>query len=196
MLAKNRKTATRMHAEQSHLRAVGRMIDEGLLIALAATRMALKNQIIIAAIRDHRDYRAEEHVPLARKQIELLIRENEDQATRLRGESVAPTSGTLAIVLPDSDEDTARLERARLQLLVQVYEGLAVALRAEAINDDTVLDLVDAARRDAWQEVGDEIRRKVAAPPDAREDADYERQRDGRLQEFVYIDLAGLVVDT
>ena len=45
---------------------VSTMVDEGLFIALSAVRMAVKNEIIIGALREHADYDPETYADAAR----------------------------------------------------------------------------------------------------------------------------------
>ena len=169
--------------------SVERTVEEGLLIALTAVRMAVKNQIILGVLREQQDYNAEDYAEIARGQLALLVAENEDHAARLRADVLGPSK------LPFSERALfGDAETKRLETLEQVHASLAIALREFGEDDAQVLQIVETARHNAWDEIGDAwLTRLVANIPEPL-DANYERQRDGRLQEFVYIDLAGLVM--
>ncbi|WP_181243228.1 hypothetical protein [Glaciihabitans tibetensis] len=170
--------------------SVERTVEEGLLIALTAVRMAVKNQIILGVLRNLDPYDAENYAEVARGQIALLVAENEGHASRFRTAMRAPVAPPAL-----SEPDFGPAEAQRLETLEQVHTHLAVALRAVGEDDARIVELVESARQNAWDEIGDAwITRLTAQLPEPL-DAGYARQRAGRLQEFVYIDLAGLVLD-
>ena len=63
--------------------STARIVDEGMLIALSAVRMAVKNGIIVGALRDHSDYDPERYAALARHELEQVARENDEDSTRV-----------------------------------------------------------------------------------------------------------------
>jgi hypothetical protein len=155
--------------------SVERTVEEGLLIALTAVRMAVKNQIILGVLR---------------AKLRLLVAENAAHALRFRNTlDASPTSG------PRGDPDLADAEAKRLELLEQVHLGLAAVLRTYGEDEGKVAEVVDAARQSAWDEIGDAWIARLTAELPPPLDADYRWQRAGRLQEFVYIDLAGLLLE-
>jgi len=172
------------------LPSVDRIIEEGVLISVSSVRMALKNRLITAALRDSRDYDAEALRESARVEFELLARENDDTADRLEqlreihGEEPKPTSGVQA----------AQWEAHRRR--PQVHRLLAVELRHESENRDTIDELVERARTDAWDEIGREITVRLGENGfDSALDPEYERERRARMSMFVAFDLASLQPD-
>ena len=166
---------------------VRRTVDEGLLIALAAVRMAVKNRIIVGALRDSLHYDAAVYVRLACDEIELLARQNDTLGARVR-EQLRNAEARPYEIWPHETEVR------RLRMLDAVYSEMAVALRAIVVQDDALPSLVESARRDAWDEVGGTWQSQLHVPSDPQRDALYQRERSGRLQELVYIDLAGLLL--
>lgn len=164
---------------------VRRTVDEGLLIALAAVRMAVKNRIIVGALRDSLHYDAAIYVRLAYDEIELLARQNDSLGARAREQlrNAEARPGEICV---------HEIEVRRLRMLDAVYSEMAMALRAIVVQDDALPSLVESARRDAWDEVGGTWLSQLHVPSDPQRDALYQRERSGRLQELVYIDLAGL----
>jgi hypothetical protein len=170
--------------------SVERTIEEGLLIALTAVRMAVKNQIILGVLRDKSDYQVDDYAEVARSQLTLLVAENEDHATRMRAAALEPMAPSLR-----ADPDLGAAETKRLETLEKVHSGLAIVLRAFGDDDEKVLQIAETARQNAWDEIGDAWIAKLTADLPEPLDANYRSQRAGRLQEFVYIDLAGLLLE-
>jgi hypothetical protein len=73
----------------------------------------------------------------------------------------------------------------------ELFLALAAAMRAAADNRPMIDQIVDQARDDALEEIGDAL---VIPPPfvDIERDEDYERERKGRIRAFTEIDLATL----
>jgi hypothetical protein len=170
--------------------SVERTVEEGLLIALTAVRMAVKNQIIMGVLRDKLDYQADDYAEVARNQVALLVAENEDHAARFHAAVLAPP----APVSP-GEAEFAEAEVKRLETLEQVHAGLAVVLRPGGDDEEQILRIVETARHNAWEEIGDAWITKLNSLLPEPLDASYAWQRAGRLQEFVYIDLAGLLLE-
>jgi hypothetical protein len=278
-----------------------RATDEGLLIALTAIRMAVKNRIIVGALRDQKKYLPESYLEVARDEIASLALQNdvlaarlEDQARtrakrladraalvaennartaerdtraaeraarltaekeRMRAEKeraltekeakAAARSGTRGVKLarrrrpsapavlnaaaasstdpqttnpsrtteppddappastpgelttpPTAAEQTQRAESQRNEMLRRAYTTLAADLRCVARNSERLADLVEAARQDAWHEIRGAWQVKMATQSPVEVGPDYDRHREGRLLELVYIDLAALRHET
>jgi hypothetical protein len=242
-----------------------RATDEGLLIALTAIRMAVKNRIIVGALRDQKQYLPESYVDVARDEIASLALQNDVLAARLedqartrakrladraalvaennartaerdaraaekaaktaarggkRGVKLARRPRTSAPVVldvaavpdaaaasstdsrttdsvvvptpPTAAEQTRLAESQRSEMLRRVYTTLAADLRCVAHNSERLAELVESARQDAWQEIRGAWHVKLAAQSPVEVGPDYDRHREGRLLELVYIDLAAL----
>jgi hypothetical protein len=170
--------------------SVERTVEEGILIALTAVRMAVKNQIILGVLKDKTDFQVDDYAEVARGQLALLVAENDGHAKRFHEAALAPLPAPLR-----GDPDFGAAETKRLQTLEQVHTGLTVALRTFADDEAKVLGIVESARHNAWDEIGDAWIAKLTAELPEPLDEAYRWQRAGRLQEFVYIDLAGLMHD-
>jgi hypothetical protein len=167
---------------------VDRIIEEGVLIATSAVRMTVKNQIIVAALRDHTDFDESTLQEAARSDFIRLAEESEETAARLekRGKEKAP------IVYESKIDANRRKEHRRRP---KVERLLAEALRVEAENEQTIGSLVARARDDASEELRREVVNRlvsVAVEPDP----DYEENKAGRIAYLISVDLAGLEKDS
>jgi hypothetical protein len=257
--------------------------DEGLLIALTAIRMAVKNRIIVGALRDQKQYLPESYLEVARDEIASLALQNDVLAARLEDQArtrakrladraalvaennartaerdaraaeriarltaekermradkaralaekaakAAARGGKRGVRLarrprangtpadspapparpptaspptstkqPTAAEQTQLAESQRSEMLRQVYTTLAADLRSVAENRERLADLVESARQDAWHEIRGAWNVKLAAQSPVEAGPDYDRHREGRLLELVYIDLAALRHET
>lgn len=165
-----------------------RAVDEGVLIALTAIRMTVKNRIIVGALRDDKPYLPAVYIETAREEIAELAQQNDDLAARLKRRALARAEraehGT-----PNTQESA---ESQRSELLRHVYTNLADALRSVGDDSTRMAELVESARQDAWSEIRQAWHQKLAEQTPADVGPDYERHREGRLLELVYIDLAEL----
>lgn len=168
-----------------------RIVAEGLLIALSAVRMAVKNRIIIGALREHRDYDQAEYAAIAQHELHLLALQNTDTARR-----VGRLRRTLANVRwTESLSEDQRLDLRQLTRRQRVHKRLAVALHEVAADDAQVARLVEQAQADASQEIGRALSARLIAQDVDRREPDYEKRRADRARDLVSIDLAALRSD-
>ena len=145
------------------------------MISASAVRMAIKNRLIIAALRDAQAYDPAVLEALAREQFLTFADETDATARRLEA------------------DDASVDDREAYRRGPEVFRSLAEALRREAGERDHVAALVARARDDAWQEVGRAILTRLTSSenrPGA--DPDYERNRSRRISKLVRVDLASL----
>lgn len=167
--------------------SVERTVEEGLLIALSAIRMAIKNRVILGVLRERADFDPTAYVAATREQIEMLAVQNTEFGEHFR---------TGALAAGELDAEDSATESRRLDRLSLVHNRISDELTAVAADETRVLGIIESARDSAWNEIGDAwMDRLTRDLMDVRPDPDYARQREGRLQEFIYIDLAGLMVD-
>jgi len=166
----------------SDLAPIDRVVDDGVLIYLAAARSTVKNGIIVAALGRHADYAAEAIESNARQELERLAQENEATALRLEQKPPeAPWPGDV------SDEVVLRkqLDQSRRP---EVLRRVAALLRETGESPTMLQNLVDGARAAAMEEI-------LGAIADARAqttvvaDAEYERGKDQRIADFIEFDL-------
>ncbi|MFT4212268.1 MAG: asparagine synthase [Microbacterium sp.] len=166
------------------------VVSEGVYIAAAATRLALKNRILVDILAAGEGFDADRFVPDARETLLTLAAEAEEDAERTERERRrarrrhSESDGTHDY----RARDVRNLRRRRKQ-----SEKVAVQLRARAEDEDELRALVEAAREAAWAEVAgniDSTLRIEAARPDL--EPDYDQMREARMQSVMLVDLARL----
>ena len=172
---------------------IDRVVEEGVLITGSSVRMAIKNKVIVSALRDDLNFDADALAEAARQEFLALAQENTDTAKRLeRLGNLAYSPGDADISDPFFDEDDIDEEHRRRP---QVHRALAEALEAEAENPDLIRSIVEHSRDDALDEIGRELRKKLRNSGYVQEnDPKYEKMRAKRVKEFIKTDLARLRV--
>ncbi|TFC91162.1 MULTISPECIES: hypothetical protein [Cryobacterium] len=166
--------------------AIRIIVDEGLRIALSAVRMAVKNDIIVGALGEHSDYDPEHYAAMARHELHLLTRQNEEYALRVkRMRKELVKSRWTSDLTDDQQHDIIQLRLRR-----RVHEKLADALKVVAADDDKVARLVQRAQRAASDEVSDAVSSRLITLNIDRRDPDYEELRAARTEVFLHIDFA------
>jgi len=166
------------------------IVAEGLYIASAATRLALKNRILVDILTGAEGFEVARFVPDARETLLGLAAEAEADADRAEKERKAAKGRHT-----DSDgthdyrsRDVRNLKKRRNQSL-----HIAQELRERAEDPDELVKLVDDARDAAWSEVAKNIDRTLrieAARPDL--EPDYDKMRLARMQALRMVDLPKL----
>jgi hypothetical protein len=166
------------------------VVAEGLYIASAATRLSLKNTILVHILADGEDFHPDRYLPEAKAALEMLAAEAEADAARTERERRTARGRH-----SDSDgthdyrsRDVRNLRRRQKQSLHVAHE-----LRLRAADEVELRKLVNDARDAAWSEVAGNIDRTLrieAARPDL--DPDYERMRTARMQALRLVDLPKL----
>ncbi len=166
------------------------VVADGVYVAAGATRLAVKNRMLVDILAGGEDFDIERFVPDARGTLLALADEADADARRARKESKRASRR-----FSDSDgthdyrnRDVRNLKRRRKQ-----SERVAAALRLRAADGDGLRDLVEAAREAAWAEVSRNIQRRLrieAARPDL--EPDYENLRSARMEALRTIDLPRL----
>ena len=166
------------------------VVAEGLYIASAATRLTLKNRMLMHILADGEDFDIERYMPEARQALLELADEAQADAARAERERkhargrFSESDGTHDY----RSRDVRNLRRRRKQ-----SQHVARELRARAADDDEVRKLILDARDAAWAEVAKNIDRTLsieAARPDL--DPDYDRMRVARMQALRLVDLPKL----
>ncbi|WP_243232807.1 asparagine synthase [Microbacterium sp. CIAB417] len=165
-------------------------IAEGVAIATAATRLAVKNHILVGTIAQGGVFDTDRYLDDARQSLLAMAQESEDAAElvtklrkRARGRHSDP-SGTHDY----RDRDVRNLRRRAKQ-----SAGVATRLRAMAEDDDRLRALVEEAREAAWADVRHNLDRRLRVEgmrPD--QDPEYETMREARMQALRLVDLQAL----
>ncbi len=166
------------------------VVAEGLYIASAATRLSLKNTILVHILAEGEDFDPDRYLPEAKAALETLAAEAEDDAARTERERRTARGRHT-----DSDgthdyrsRDVRNLRRRQKQSL-----HVAQELRRRAADEEELRKLVLDARDAAWAEVAGNIDRTLrieAARPDL--EPDYDRMRTARMQALRLVDLPKL----
>ncbi|KJL37105.1 MULTISPECIES: hypothetical protein [Microbacterium] len=166
------------------------VVAEGLYIAAAATRLTLKNRMLVALISSDADFDVELFLPDAQEALLALAREAEADGKRAERERKrASRRFSLSDGTHDyRSRDVKNLRRRRKQSL-----RIAEELQQRAADEATLRELVEAAREAAWSEVSRNIDRRLrieAARPDL--EPDYEKMRKARMMSLKLVDLPKL----
>ncbi|MBC7725625.1 MAG: hypothetical protein H7146_12925 [Burkholderiaceae bacterium] len=174
---------------QERAAETARVVDEGLMIALSAVRMAVKNRIIIGALREHADFADADYAAGAKKELELLARQNEADARRVeRARKKLRSLGWRQSLTEYEHGDLKQLALRR-----GLYGSLALALHGVAADDGLVDAMVETARQDAGEEIGEALTSRLIGEAVDPHDAVYANLRLGRIRKFVAIDIAALL---
>jgi hypothetical protein len=165
-------------------------VEEGMLLAEYATRMAVKNHIVVDTIQYGNAYDPALHTLEAAAMLRELASEQGVAAGRIE-EELRASEGLGGDATHPHDYRGADADNLRLRRDAALT--LADALRAKADSQDELLALVERGREDAWDEVG----RAIEAGLDAFSGvealrADYEEQKPARLRLLIWRDLARL----
>jgi hypothetical protein len=125
-------------------------VEEGVLVARSALRLAIKNRVIMATLRDGDPWNDTVMTELARAEIEALMGELAATAERLEASSAAPLKRRILsrTIIANLRQDAARQgERARI--LRRVVERL----RETEEDADQTRALLTVARDDTLSEL-------------------------------------------
>jgi len=157
---------------------VERVVDEGMLIADSAVRMAVKNHIIVGVLRDGVAFDTSQVALEAKHEFVTLADRNAASARQVWRDGEWDDE-------PQDDSDVAR-HRA-------IFLGLEAALREAAEDDERISALVTAARDNALAEV---VGTMAPRSYSARNDNDYDTERAERMRLLVAVDLADLEAES
>lgn len=163
------------------------MLEEGLLMAESAGRMALKNRLIVDALRGDQPYSDERAGTLAGEVLYELVQEADEAVEHLAAErqSAAQREGR-----SQHQHDYHRGDLLNLRRREKVHAAVAKALWTRRSDAAYIDDLVSRARDDAWHEVGAAIEQELDRRwPRFDEEPDYTEHRAERM-EVVADDLA------
>jgi hypothetical protein len=165
-------------------------VEEGMLLAEYATRMAVKNHIVVDTLQYGNDFDPERHTGEAAHMLRELASEQGEAAGRIEEDLEAAQGQRGDAQHPHDYRD---IDVANLRLRRDAAIALSSALRAKADSEGELLALVERGRADAWDEVGRAIEAGLDAfsGVEALRD-DYEREKPARLKLLIWRDLARL----
>jgi hypothetical protein len=153
---------------------------EGLLVSEAAGRMALKNRIIVMALRGEEPFDATRAAAAAREVLYELVREMDEVAewSAAERESANQREGRSA-----HQHDYHRADAWNLRLRERVNEAVAARLTELRSDDVYLAEFAERARQEAWAEIAGEIDQRLAREwPYIEVDEAYERERGERMR--------------
>jgi phage terminase Nu1 subunit (DNA packaging protein) len=165
-----------------------RAVDEGVLIASAAVAMAVKNAIIVRALRDDQPYVPAEVVDMVRT--ELLDLANQNQANSERLEDLAEEvlqPGEMDV----GSENYNEPDSPKLSERSAIHERVREQLVGLSTDDDYLERVAETARTAAWDDVGGAIESRLLRVPSAS-DRQYAEKRDDRIRSLLKVDLRAL----
>lgn len=174
--------------------STARIVDEGMLIAMAAVRMALKNRIIVGALREHTDYDIADYTALARRELLEVAKQNDEDSVRVErlGSHLSRTTKTgKGREVENKRRDVVRLGRRQT-----LHDNVAERLRALADDGDRVAEIVQKARADALQEINEALAARLLAQKIDPNQPGYAAARAERMRAVGKIDLAKLAKKT
>ncbi|MBM7503006.1 hypothetical protein ACFPER_05970 [Agromyces aurantiacus] len=156
------------------------MLEEGLLMAESAGRMALKNRLIVGALRGDEPYSDERSAAMAREVLYELVQEADEGAEHIAAEreSAARREGR-----SQHQHDYHRGDLLNLRRREKVHAAVAKALWTRRGDDEYIERLVERARDDAWHELGAAIEQELDRRwPRFDEEPDYADHRAERME--------------
>lgn len=165
-------------------------VFEGIHIAEAALRMALKNRILVESIGEGNDFDPSAFIDEAREIMHSLAQEANDSAARVADQRKSAwglhtkSRGTHDY----RDRDTGNLRRRGRE-----YKRVATELERRAGDEAELLRIIEQAREAAWEDVAANIAstlKLVVQRPDL--DVDYAQMREARMEALKSFDLTEL----
>ncbi len=134
----------------SHKASIGELVEDGMLLSLAGVRMAVKNLIIVRALRDGAEY--DEAWYLAAVQHELLVLAAEKTTDADRVETATRAAASLR-GKATHQSDYRRGDRKMLERRTAVLRALATELTKASEDIDGAGALVRLARQSALDDI-------------------------------------------
>jgi len=165
---------------------IARAADEGVLIARAASVVAVANRIIVRALRADEPFDLPRTRMIAQHELYRIAEEQMLEAERMEDarDVALRTEGT-----GTHQFDYRRGDAEALALRAAIYSRVAEQLIRLSADDAYVESVVDAARERAWNDVGSAVITRLGER--IALDADYDSERATRLRRLA-ADLTGM----
>ena len=168
---------------------VAAAVADGQLIARFSAVLALKNRLIVAALRDDQDFAPESAARMAREVLGALAAEQDENVVHAN-EIMHDVEDSWGSAQHEHDYKARDLER--LTARRTVYREVAARIREVASDPDALAALIEDARRGAWAEISREIESRlqtVRAVAGVVVDEEYRRDRAERMRRVREFDL-------
>ena len=165
---------------------IARATDEGVLIARAASVVAVANRIIVRALRADEPFDLPRTRMIAQHELYRIAEEQMLEAERMEDalDVALRTEGT-----GTHQFDYRQGDVSPLALRAAIYSRVAERFIGYSADDDYVESVVGSARDRAWNDVGSAVINRLNEG--AAADADYERERSRRMR-LLAADLRGM----
>ena len=165
-------------------------LDEGLLIAKHGLTLAIKNRLIVRALREHAPFDDEALSRIVDEELQLAAEEQREYAHMMgRARATADLSGGYA----DHAHDYHLIDAGTLRRRERLYLALAQTLEGYRTDPDAVAALGNRARTAAWEDIGENVMATLdERMPNFADDPDYILDRQDRLRLLLEVDLPSL----
>lgn len=165
-------------------------IAEGVSIASAAARLAIRNRILVETIAHDEPFDVVAFTPFARETL-IALADEQDQAAALVKRQRKKAWGKFTD--PDGTHDYRDRDTRNLRKRGRQYAGVAKALRGMADDPHVVRTFIEQSRDAAWGDVEANLQRRLVVEGMRPElDPDYDRMRAARMQSIRLVDLPRL----
>jgi hypothetical protein len=165
-------------------------LQEGLLIARHGVTLAVRNRLIVRALRENEAF---DDAATARMIDEELERAAEEQRENANGAQTLKTVAGRSAGIADHAHDYHRVDTVTLERRHLLYAALADSLDRSRHDDAFVAAIAERARTDAWEDIGDNVvSRLETRMSSVADEPDYESKRPERLRQLLEEDLASL----
>jgi hypothetical protein len=165
-------------------------IAEGVSIASAAARLAIRNRILVETIAHDAPFDVATFTPFAHETL-IALADEQDQAAALVKSQRKKAWGKFTD--PDGTHDYRDRDTRNLRRRGRQYAGVAHALRRMADDPHVVRTLIEQSRDAAWGDVEANLQRRLRVEGMRPElDPDYDRMRAARMQSIRLVDLPRL----
>ncbi|WP_109211738.1 MULTISPECIES: asparagine synthase [Microbacterium] len=165
-------------------------IAEGVSIASAAARLAIRNRILVETIAHDEPFEATAFAPFARETLIGLADEQDEAAALIKRQRKRAWG---KFTEPDGTHDYRDRDMRNLRKRGRQYSGVAQALRRMADDPHVVRTLIEQSRDAAWGDVEANLQRRLRVEGMRPElDPDYDRMRAARMQSIRLVDLPRL----
>ena len=164
---------------------VERIVADGSLIGESVVRLALRNRMIVGALRDQSDLDVAALAAVASREFERLADQEWESAERVRLRRSVRGSSLDVPEDPDRRRESERRE--------SVYRAMSDAFAARATDEQMLAAIVDQARAEAWAEIGTVLLERAGERAFVLErDPGYDAERADRLGMLLALDLTRL----
>lgn len=165
-------------------------LEEGLLIARHGLTLAVKNRLIVRALREHAPFDDEATARIVDDELALAAEEQRGYARMMgRARATADLSGGYA----DHAHDYHLIDAGTLRRRERLYLALADTLEGFREDPEAVAKIGERARTAAWQDIGENVMATLDERlPNFADDPDYILERQDRLRLLLEVDLPSL----